>query len=63
MMAELHEQLRRDLETLRDRASPPPGADARVLAAVEAIGFGPEGPLEPDTDPDVGWDGAAKDAV
>lgn len=62
-MAELHEQLRRDLELLRDRASPPPGADARVLAAVEAIGLGPEGPLEPDADPDVGWDGAANDAV
>jgi hypothetical protein len=60
MMAELHEQLRRDLELLRERASPPPGADARVLAAVEAIGFGPGGP---DTDPDLGWDGAANDAV
>jgi hypothetical protein len=63
MMAELHEQLRRDLEILRERQSPPPGADARVLAAVEAIGFGPGGPSEPDTDPDVGWDGAANDAV
>jgi hypothetical protein len=63
MMAELHEQLRRDLETLRERQSPPPGADARVLAAVEAIGFGPGGPSEPDPDPDVGWDGAANDAV
>jgi hypothetical protein len=63
MMAELHEQLRRDLEILRDRQSPPPGADARVLAAVEAIGFGPEGPFEPETDPNVGWDGAANDAV
>lgn len=62
-MAELHEQLRRDLELLRDRQSPPPGAEARVLAVVEAIGFGPEGPFEPDTDPDVGWDGAANDAV
>lgn len=58
-MAELHEQLRRDLELLRDQASPPPGADARVLAAVEAIGLSPEGPLEPDANPDVGWDGAA----
>jgi hypothetical protein len=63
MMAELHEQVRRDLEILRDRQSPPPGADERVLAAVEAIGFGPEGPFEPDPDPDVGWDGAANDAV
>lgn len=65
-MAELHELLRRDLEILRDRQSPPPGADTRVLAAVEAIGFGPvgpEGPFEPDTDPDLGWDGAANDAV
>jgi hypothetical protein len=63
MMAELHEQLRRDLETLRERQSPPAGADARVLAAVEAIGFGPGGPSEPDPDPDVGWDGAANDAL
>ena len=46
-MVELHEQIRRDMEILRERASPPPGADARVLAAVEAIGFGPS-PLEPD---------------
>lgn len=62
-MAELHELLRRDLEILRDRQSPPPGADMRVLAAVEAIGFGPEGPFEPDTQPDIGWDGAVNDAV
>jgi hypothetical protein len=62
-MAELHEQLRRDLEILRSHASPPPGADARVLAAVEAIGFGPEGPFEPDADPDSGWDDAANDAL
>jgi hypothetical protein len=63
MMVELHEQLRRDLEILRDRQSPPLGVDARVLAAVEEIGFGPEGPFEPDTDPDVGWDDAANDAL
>lgn len=63
MMAELHEQLRRDLEILRSHASPPPGADARVLAAVEAIGFGPEGPFEPDADPDSRWDDAANDAL
>jgi hypothetical protein len=62
MMAELHEQLRRDLEILRERQSPPPGADARVLAAVEAIGFGPEDP-DPDTEPDIGWDGAANDVA
>ncbi len=61
-MAELHELLRRDLEIIRERASPPPGAEPRVLAAVEAIGFGPE-PLEPDPDPDVGWEGAANDAA
>jgi hypothetical protein len=63
MMAELHELLRRDLEILRDRQSPPPGVDARVLEAVEAIGFGPEGPFEPDTQPDIGWDGAANDVA
>jgi hypothetical protein len=63
MMTELHELLRRDLELLRDRQSPPPGVDARVLEAVEAIGFGPEGPSEPDTEPDVGWDGAANDVA
>jgi len=38
-MAELHEPLRRDLAALRQRADPPPGAEQRVLASIEAAGF------------------------
>jgi hypothetical protein len=43
-MAELDDRLLRDLARLRDRSSPPPGAEQRVRAALDvAIGPGPGG--------------------
>lgn len=60
-MAELHEPLKRDLAALRERASPSTDVEARVLAAVEAIGVGPD--FEPDSasDKGAGFEPAAND--